>query len=184
VLFSPQRAFATLRADSVRDPLVFAVLLGTAGAAAALAWEVAWARLGLDPPPWARWGGRHGQALVLAMLAALPAAIAIALACLSLAVHTFLGMVGGARRSLRLSFAVLAYALGAGAAVAVVPMIGGALGLFWAVLSSITGLAVVHGTGRARAAFAVLVPLVIASVVGTFAALVGWAIVSAARAGR
>ena len=183
VLFSPARAFASLRDCSALDALVFAMLLGTVGVSAALGWEVAYARLGLEPPSWGAWTAAHGKALLLGVLAAVPAAIAVFLALASLAVHLALALVGGARRSLKLSFAVLAYALGAGAAVAVVPMIGAPLGLFWAVLGSITGLAVAHDAGRVRAGFAVLVPLVVGGGALAFAGLVGWLMLEAAKAG-
>jgi len=78
----------------------------------------------------------------------------------ALIVHVCLAMVGGAAKGFATTLRVLCYAQTASIAV-VIPLFGGLFQLVWSLVLQIVGLAQAHRTQGGRAAFAVLLPIVV-----------------------
>jgi hypothetical protein len=78
----------------------------------------------------------------------------------SAVVHLFLMMVGGAPNGFAATLRVTCYAQTAGIAV-IVPVAGGLIQPIWFLILQIVGLSQAHRVGGGKAAFAVIVPLVV-----------------------
>ena len=88
--------------------------------------------------------------------------------------HVCLMVVGGANRPFEATFRVYSYVGGAVALFNLIPCCGWCIGFVWAIVAEIIGLAEVHKIGRARAAVAVLLPILLCCGVFATMALAGW----------
>jgi hypothetical protein len=74
-------------------------------------------------------------------------------------VHLLLTMQGAARHGFDATWRVLAYCYGSAAPCGLLPMVGTTIGVVWAVVVAIPGLAQLHETTTGKTALAVLVPV-------------------------
>jgi len=169
----PVRAYQrmSLTADLVR-PMAYFVLFAVLGVALGQFWRfVFWSQetsgLNLVPPnvlsemPWIRMLlERPTPMMVGVMLITAPFINLIVLFIWALIVHVCLAMVGGAAKGFATTLRVLCYAQTASIAV-VIPLFGGLFQLVWSLVLQIVGLAQAHRTQGGRAAFAVLLPIVL-----------------------
>ena len=169
VLTKPSDFFASMPVvGGIGSPLLYGILVGTLGVVvAALYREVFQALVGST---FAGLGGSGelrrimplmmgGMSVVLQVLFA-PIFVTLGLFIVTVIVHVFLLMLGGARQGFEATFRVMGYSEAA-AVINVIPLCGGVLsGVYYLVLA-IIGLAAAHGIGKGTAAAAVLLPLVV-----------------------
>ena len=170
---SPIEAFAkmSLTVDLVR-PIAYFVAFVLLGVPIGQLWRyVFWTRApsGLEfiPPevmsqaPWLQVVlGRPTILVVVGMMIIAPLLNLITLFIWSGIVHVFLMMVGGASKGFATTLRVTCYSQTAGIAV-IVPVAGGLIQPVWFLILQIIGLSQAHRVGGGKAAFAVIVPLVV-----------------------
>jgi hypothetical protein len=170
---SPIEAFAkmSLTVDLVR-PIAYFVAFVLVGVPIGQLWRyVFWTRetSGLDfiPPdvmsqlPWLQvLLDRPTILIVVGLMIIAPLLNLITLFIWSGIVHVFLMMVGGAPKGFATTLRVTCYSQTAGIAV-IVPVAGGLIQPVWFLILQIIGLSQAHRVGGGKAAFAVLVPLVV-----------------------
>ena len=132
-----------------------------------LLWTRATSGLDLIPPevmaqaPWLQvLLGRPTVIMVVCLMIIAPLLNLITLFIWSGVVHVFLMMVGGAQNGFATTLRVTCYAQTAGIAV-IVPVAGGLIQPLWFLIMQIIGLSQAHRVGGGKAAFAVIVPLVV-----------------------
>jgi len=168
VLTKPSDFFASMPVvGGIGSPLLYGILVGTLGVVvAALYREVFQALVGST---FAGLGGAElrrvvpimmgGMSVVLQFVFA-PVFVTLGLFIVTVIVHVFLLMLGGARRGFEATFRVICYSEAA-AVINVIPLCGGVVsGVYYLVLG-IIGLSAAHGIGKGTAAAAVLLPLVV-----------------------
>lgn len=162
VLFSPTRFFAASFRPGYAWALSYGLILGTLGTAVQAFWSRFVASQHL-PSSHAVWG------LILA-----PLGVLVSIFLLTWILHFFLFVVGGAKKGVQATFRVMAYTE-ATSLFLLVPVIGMAVSFVWWLVAATAGLAAVHGIGRGRAFFAIVLPLVImfAMVVGIVVLVAG-----------
>ncbi|RJX29557.1 MAG: hypothetical protein C4525_14290, partial [Desulfarculus sp.] len=148
VLFQPGRFFAARFREGYAWALSYGLILGTLGAAVQALWSRALASQHLSLGH-AVWG------LILA-----PLGILVGIFLMSWILHFFLFVVGGAKKGVQATFRVVAYTE-ATSLFLLVPVVGMAVSFVWRLVAATAGLAAVHGIGRGRAFFAIILPLVI-----------------------
>jgi hypothetical protein len=104
--------------------------------------------------------GRPTVLVVVGLMIIAPLLNLITLFIWSAVVHLFLMMVGGAPNGFAATLRVTCYAQTAGIAV-IVPVAGGLIQPIWFLILQIVGLSQAHRVGGGKAAFAVIVPLVV-----------------------
>jgi hypothetical protein len=177
VLLEPKAAFASMRqTGGLGAPLFFFVLVGSIGGAAGMLYQVVFNSLQQPTTP-------EEQALV-AMFAStaaigfsimlLPVLFVVVAFVTAGLVHLSLIIVGGAKRPFEATFRVACYAGGSTAILQLLPVCGALVSSVWNFVCMIVGLSEVHGIGKGRATFAVLLPSVVCCgliLVGVFALL-------------
>lgn len=164
VLLEPKAAFAAMRqTGGLGAPLFFFVLVGSIGGAAGMLYQVVFNSLQQPTTP-------EEQALV-AMFAStaaigfsimlLPVLFVVVAFVTAGLVHLSLIIVGGAKRPFEATFRVACYAGGSTAILQLLPVCGALVSSVWNFVCMIVGLSEVHGIGKGRAAFAVLLPSVV-----------------------
>lgn len=175
VLIEPVETFARMPREPVLGrPLLFAVLLGTAGTVVLTLYNMVWNAV-LPPEqmdyqelyeriseatgiPLATFETIFRVSPILAIVLA-PIFIVISAFIWSLIVHLFLTLFGGANHGYETTFRTLCYVKGAVAVFALIPICGQfPIGWIWGIVCSIIGLTQSHETDGGRAAAAVLVP--------------------------
>lgn len=172
-IVNPIEAFTkmSLTVDLVR-PIAYFVAFVLLGVPIGQLWRyIFWTRAtsGLEfiPPevmaqaPWLQVVlGRPTVLVVVGLMIIAPLLNLITLFIWSGVVHVFLMMVGGAQNGFATTLRVTCYSQTAGIAV-IVPVAGGLIQPVWFLIMQIIGLAQAHRVGGGKAAFAVLVPLVV-----------------------
>lgn len=191
LITAPARAYAEMRekGDYV-SPILFALILGTLGVIVGQIWQLLFgaSMLQLLPPdmqgPFAESMAPNVVGVVISIALA-PLVIPIVLFILSGIFHLFLTLVGGTKDStagFEGTVRAVAYASVSNLA-QVIPIAGGVIGGFWAIVLYIIGLAQVHHTTTGKAALAVLLPILfccvcVAVVFATMGAAI-WAAIGA-----
>jgi hypothetical protein len=162
ILLNPATAFANMRKEGgLGDPLLYAVLGGSAGFIMSVIWNVLLGSMG-------GWSERNPIAGMLG--AGIGVVVCIILAPLFIAICVFIGaailhlclmLVGGANRSFETTFRVVSYAVGSTNVLAIIPFCGGAIAAIWNIVLECIGLAKAHDTSTAKAVAAVFLPLVV-----------------------
>lgn len=175
VLFHPSETFAGARQwGGIGGPLLYSILMGsifgwlgyaigmmtrsmTARFMGALLGE---AGLEEDFPIGSPMLLFQGLGLVFAVFF-IPLAALIGTFVASLINHVCLIIFGGARNGFESTFRVCAYTAGSIAPLQLIPLCGGMISFFWAIIVSIIGLAQMHQTDTWRAVMAVLLPMIL-----------------------
>lgn len=187
VLLEPSATFSTMRqTGGLWSPLLFFMLLGSIAFLASLFYEFVWQSLGLAAADEQKTEALQlvfGSALVMVMLVFLAPLIVALSAFLGAGItHLFLILVGGAKRPFEATFRVVCYAAGSTAILQLLPICGAWIASIWVLVAEIIGLSEVHGITRARAAVAVLLPMVLCCglIVAFFVVVFGAAVASGA----
>jgi hypothetical protein len=162
VLLNPTLAFASMRREGgLGDPLLYALIGGSIGAAVGLVWQLFFSSVG-------SLGERNPVAALIGT--GVGAVICIVLVPLFLVLFLFIGagilhlclmLVGGANRSFETTFRVVSYSIGSTNPLAIVPFCGGMVAFFWNIVLECIGLAKAHETTTGKAVLAVLLPLIV-----------------------
>jgi hypothetical protein len=166
VLLKPREAFARMSSEvSLGKPVLFALILGWVGifVAQVYGWVFRSTMASLMPGFFPRREFLASKLVSVATVLAAPLWILLSLAIVTVVVHLFLLLYGGAHKGLEMTFRTLAYSE-AVQLFQVVPLVGGLVALFWWLAVVIPGLAQAHGTTAGRAAGAVLTPLLLCCV--------------------
>jgi hypothetical protein len=169
VLLSPGDFFGRMAVTGgVGGPLLYAVIVGYIGLAAASLYNVVFNSM--FGAGFLRFGRQarlerlmpllHSGTSLVAQLVLGPVWIVIGLFVGAGIVHVFLMLVGGANRDFEATFRVAAYSH-AVALLNLIPFCGGFIGLVWWIVVASTGLALAHQTTQGRALAAVLLPIVL-----------------------
>lgn len=178
VLLEPTAAFAAMRqTGGLWSPLLFFLLLGSVAFLAGLFYEFVWQSLGLAAAGEERAAALQmvfGSAVVVVALVFLAPFIVVLSAFLGAGItHLFLILVGGAKKPFEATFRVVCYAAGSTAILQLLPVCGTWIASIWVLVAEIIGLSEVHGITRARAAAAVLLPMVLCcGLIAVFVAVV------------
>jgi hypothetical protein len=165
VLTEPSRFFRRMRRDGdIGGPMLFAVIGGTIGVIASVAYQ--WIIFSILPqaPGQPKFMVLGSIGLVALVCASIIVPVFIAVGCLlaSGILHVLLLIVGGAEQPWETTFRVYAYALGATSLLDLVPCCGGLIAAFWMLAAVIIGLSKAHGISTGRAALAVFLPALVA----------------------
>jgi hypothetical protein len=164
VLLEPKAAFASMRqTGGLGAPLFFFVLVGSIGGAAGMLYQVVFNSLQQPTTPEeealvAMFASTAAIGFSIMLLPVLFVVVAFVTAGL---VHLSLIIVGGAKRPFEATFRVACYAGGSTAILQLLPVCGALVSSVWNFVCMIVGLSEVHGIGKGRAAFAVLLPSVV-----------------------
>ncbi len=159
----PTEAYGRMaREGGLGRPILYAVILGWIGIAVGQLYSLAMRGMSMSMLP--GMDGLSSAALpvgyIIGVIVFAPVLIVLGLFVWSAIVHLFLLLFGAAGGGFEGTFRVMAYATTAQLS-QIVPMCGGVIGFFWGLVLEIIGLAEVHETSQAKAAAAVLLPLVI-----------------------
>lgn len=167
VVVSPTAFFRAMPVTGgVGAPLLYALLVGYVGLAAAVLYDAVFRAI-VGPSFFGGPGALermfpvlHGAFGTILQLTVGPIVLIAVLFVGSGVWHVVLFLLGGARRGFEATFRVSAYTE-ATAVFAIVPFCGWLVAFVYSLVVSIIGLAEAHGIGRGRAAAAVLAPLVL-----------------------
>jgi len=169
VLTSPSAFFESMSVTGgIGAPLVYGIIVGTLGVIVAALYRVVFqALMGSAFMGFGRGSELRrvapflmgGFGLVLQVIFA-PLFVILGLFIVTVIVHVFLLMLGGARRGFEATFRVMCYSEAA-AVINIIPLCGGAISGAYYLVLAIIGLAGAHGIGKGTAAAAVLLPIVL-----------------------
>jgi hypothetical protein len=161
LLMRPTEAFVLMKREGgLTDPLLFAVLGGSAGALASMLFQFGLqSLLGLD-------GGGNvtkffGTGILILFLVLAPVFLAVGMFIGSGILHLFLMLLGGANRPFETTFRVFCYSCGAAYLFSIIPFCGGYITPIYNIVLNCIGLARAHETTTGKAVMAVLLPLLI-----------------------
>ncbi|MCB9650882.1 MAG: YIP1 family protein [Deltaproteobacteria bacterium] len=175
VLLDASGTFA--RADPtvpLTNALLFALILGSAGAIINQLWQMAAMGAVLQFAP-----GTDGMEGLTGLgfsgiggLITAPISVVVALFIQAAIAHVILMVLGGAEAGFEATFRVLAYTSGSVAPIYLVPGLGMLVGAIWSIVAGIIGLAAIHNTTGLKAAAALLlIPMLCLACVGIVAAI-------------
>ncbi|MFQ5669207.1 MAG: YIP1 family protein [Acidobacteriota bacterium] len=159
LLDAPATFRGMVRDAGLGGPLLFMVIFGTLGSWISLAWQMA------IPSPDLGTGGSpileilSSPSYRLASFLMAPVWVLAVFFIWSGFVHLTLLLLGGARQPYETTARVIAYVSGSTAVFQIIPVCGVFIGLVWAWVVQIIGLARAHETGTGMAAAAVLLPV-------------------------
>lgn len=108
------------------------------------------------------WGGFMASATIqLGVTAFYPVLATVLSFLLAGILHLLLMLVGGANHGFFATYRVYCYAVGTSSLAGLIPICGGIVDMVWGIVLAIIGIAIAHRTTHARAALAVLLPLVL-----------------------
>jgi len=156
-------AFAIMRREGgFGNPLLYALILGTAGGLMSIGFSFGMRSLGIFT------GRNNGFAALaglgfgfLGFLILLPMVIVLSSFLVSGIMHVCLMIVGGANQPYETTFRVFCFASGTANVLQIVPVCGGALAGIASLAFNCIGLARAHETDTWRALVAILLPLVV-----------------------
>ena len=159
LLTRPREAYERMPiGGDLLKPFLFAILLGWIGAIFQTIWTIAFKGM---MPSSGMYGGYAMPPIFLPFTALFaPIVIACVLVAVSAIVHLMLMIVGGARSGFQATLRALCYAQAA-QVIQLLPLCGGLIAAIGSLLLTIQGLATAHRISHSKAAFAVLLPVVL-----------------------
>ena len=190
---APGNAYAEMREKGdYLSPILFAVILGTAGGVIGQIWQLVFgaSMVGFFPPEMQEQLGEAfapSVAGVIITIVLTPILVPIVVFISSGIFHLFLMLVGGTKDSTAgFEGTVRAVSYGGVANLAqIIPIAGGFIAAIWGIVLYVIGLSRVHHTTTGKALLAVLLPLVLCCVcIAIFAATMGAAMFAAIGANQ
>jgi len=177
ILLEPANTFERMpREPALGRPLLFAVILGTAGAVITACYDLIgralWPSGMMMYQKWLEQIGAQPEELPISPVGMMavgtlcgivlaPIMIVISAFLLSGIVHLLLMLFGGANHGFETTFRTISYVMGATATLAIIPFCGRPLGTIWALVCAIIGLTRSQEAEGWQAALAVLLPLLL-----------------------
>jgi hypothetical protein len=172
LLMRPSEAFAMMKREGgLTDPLLFAMIGGSAGTIASTLFQIALASV-----PGVGGGSNNvvamfGMGMVLGFILLAPLFITVGVFIGSGLIHLCLMLVGGANKSFETTFRVVCFSSGAAYLFSIIPFCGGYITPIYNIVLECIGLSRAHETTMGKAVFAILVPLIVCC--GIFAIVFG-----------
>lgn len=173
VLTRPSEAFGVMKREGgLGDPLLYALICGTAGAIVSFGFSALVQSFG-----WMGGGdGGLGALLGLGFVSVfvvflMPILVIIGVFIAAAVFHVCLMVMGGANRSFETTLRVVSYAGGSANVFHLVPVCGSIIGAVWSIVLYCIGLARAHETDTWRAVAAVFLPVVVCCGGGIFLAI-------------
>jgi hypothetical protein len=162
VLSKPAEAFTAMKREGgLGEPLIYALIGGSFGAAIAWIYNFAFQSFALFQPRHNALAGLIGGVGWIFFLILVPFFVAIGVFIISAILHLCLMLVGGAKQSFETTFRVICFAGGSVNPLLVIPFCGGLIVGIWKIILYCIGLARAHETETGRAVLAVLLPLIV-----------------------
>ena len=187
VLFRPGDFYANMPlAGGLKPPLIFGLVLGSAGMILSLFWSVFWSIItfnyGFGDLPDFDLGSLlpfpvHPITAVAVIMGGIPFLVVFSLLIWSIVTHILLTLVLGNKNGFEATFRVLSYSMAAGLFY-IIPFLGGLLAGLWGLVLEILGLSRAHGIGLFRVIFAVLFLPAILSILAIIALLMASGLIS------
>ncbi len=150
-LFSPNDFFARLPHEGgLLNPLLYALIVGTVGTMIAYTWSLALGHSITSVIVLSK-----GKAVAVGFL--VPLLVFMGIVVSAILLHVSLFLVGGAKEDFEATFRVVCYSQ-ATDLFAVLPIIGGVIGLIWKIYITVVGLREVHGISTGRSVLAFILP--------------------------
>lgn len=190
VLMDPNRAFETMKREGgLGTPLGFYMVMALVVGVLALIYNLLFGgAMNSFIPPQMRGqpnpfmpGGHPGVVFYVGISIGYPIMMLLASFIVSGVLHLSLMICSGAKQPFETTYRTHAYAMGAGTALAIIPICGGSIGFLWGLVCLCMGLAKTHEIGTGRAVGAVLLPVGVCCVL--YVVLIGAVIGLAASAG-
>ncbi len=163
VLTRPTEAFARMATTGdLSRPLFYAIVLGWIGIIASQIYSLAFrgAMQSFMPALPSQGDFALSTGWSVAMMVLAPVLVLLGIFLWSAIVHLFLLLVGGAAGGFGATVRVMCYASTV-QILNVIPLCGGIVAFFWAIVLEIIGLAIAHRTTQGKTALAVLLPLLL-----------------------
>jgi hypothetical protein len=161
LLMKPTEAFVLMKREGgLTDPLLFAIIGGSAGTLASMIFQIGLQSLmGIG-------GGDNvtkffGTGILILFLVLAPLFLALGMFVGSGILHLCLMLLGGANRPFETTFRVFCYACGAAYLFSIIPFCGGYITPIYNIVLQCIGIARAHETTTGKAVMAVLLPLVL-----------------------
>jgi hypothetical protein len=162
VLTRPAEAFSVMKREGgLGEPLIYALIGGCVGGIVSFLFSLGFQSIGLFADKNNSLAAMTGMGIGFATIILIPLFIVIGLFIGSGIVHLCLMIVGGANQPFETTFRVVAFTYGSTSLLQIVPICGGAIAFFWALVCDCIGLARSHETDTGRAVLAVLLPLIV-----------------------
>jgi hypothetical protein len=163
VLTRPAEAFSVMKREGgLGEPLIYALIGGCVGGIVAFLFQLGFQSIGLFADQHNALGAMAGIGIgSVAIIILMPLFMVIGLFIVSAILHLCLMIVGGANQPFETTFRVVAFTHGSTGPLQVVPICGGAIAFFWALVCDCIGLARAHETDTGRAVLAVLLPVIV-----------------------
>lgn len=176
-LFSPSQFFKNMPVTGgLTDPLLYSLIVGMAGSLVSFLWDMALRGTYQQMLP-AEMRGAAGYDLfagvgIAAMAVLLPLFLIAVLFIEAGVYHLLMLLVRGGKAGFEGTFRAVAYG-NSGSMFLMVPFCGTILGIVWSIIITIIGIKEAHETSGGKAAFAVLMPLVLCCGLALVFSLVG-----------
>jgi hypothetical protein len=181
VLTKPADAFSVMRRDGgLGEPLIYALIGGCLGGIVSALFSLGFQSIGLFADKNNSLAAMTGMGIGFGTIILVPLFIVIVLFIWSGLAHLCLMIFGGANQSFETTFRVFAFTQGSAGPLQIVPLCGGLISGFWAIVCNCIGLARAQETDTGRAVLAVLSPLIVCCgfvfvILSMFGALGAWA---------
>jgi len=169
VLLDPNRAFETMkRSGGFGAPLGYYMLVATAGVVVSLIFNLVFqgSMLAFMPKeaqaqafPSLAAGAGFGALFVVGITVVAVLAMLVGSFISTGVLHLSLMICSGAKQPFETTFRTGCYAMGAGSALAIIPLCGSSIGALWGLVCLCMGLAKTHEINTGRAVCAVLLPV-------------------------
>ena len=163
VLSRPSEAFTAMKREGgLGEPLIYAVIGGSAGLVIYFIYNFAFQSLGMmanrnNPLTHLVGTGIAGIFLIICA----PILVVIGIFINAAILHVCLMIVGGAKQSFETTFRVVCFEAGSVYPLMIVPFCGGLIAAVWGIVVRCIGIARAHETDTGRAVLAVLLPVII-----------------------
>ena len=163
VLTRPAAAFSVMKREGgLGEPLIYALIGGSVGGIVSALFSLGFQSIGLFADKNNSLAAMSGIGIgSVAMIIVLPLFIVIFLFIWSALAHLFLMLFGGANQSFETTFRVFAFTQGSAGPLQIIPLCGGLISAFWAIVCNCIGLARAQQIDTGRAVLAVLSPLIV-----------------------
>jgi len=163
VLSRPSEAFTAMKREGgLGEPLIYAVIGGSAGLVIYFIYNFAFQSLGMmasQNNPLTHLVGTGIAGIFLIICA--PILVVIGIFINAAILHVCLMIVGGAKQSFETTFRVVCFEAGSVYPLMIVPFCGGLIAAVWGIVLRCIGIARAHETDTGRAVLAVLLPVII-----------------------
>jgi len=172
LLMKPSEAFVMMKREGgMTDPLLFALIGGSAGTIASTLFQI-----GLASVPGVGGGSNNvvalfGWGVVIAFLFLTPLLMVAGMFIGSGILHLCLMLFGGANKPFETTFRVVCFSCGAAYLFSIIPFCGGYITPIYNIVLQCIGISRAHETTMGKAVLAVLLPLVVCC--GIFAVVMG-----------